>query len=113
MKYMKKTLYFLTLILFFTSCKKEEISPERPIKTYGKISFIDSAQSFGATIASRSYLVEMDVLSAVCAPNGDVMQTRIYAWNGKYGEDYKSISLVFSGTYDDFPAGNLWGTGYL
>lgn len=109
MKKMKQLLYFLTLILYFSSCKKEEISPERPIKTYGKISFIDTTQSYAASLTTKSDLVEMDVLSAVVAPNGGVMETRIYAWNGKYGQDFRSISLVFTGTYDDFPAGNTYG----
>lgn len=98
-----KIFYCFALVFVLLSCKNEDFSPKRPITSYGKISFIDSNQTFSATISEQPYLVEMDVYSAIVAPNelGE-METRIFAWNGREKEDFRSLSLVFRGTSEGF-----------
>lgn len=86
-----------------------------PVKdevSYGTISFsTSSVTSSGARIVQPSNDITLNVTSVQTAPNGPVMETRIYAWNGLIGADYRAMIIRFSGEFDDFTPGNSYNLG--
>lgn len=104
---MKQLFFFAFLALVLVSCNKYDMPrvPEPP--KYGTITFNELPNDLSTTtIASKDNLKTLYVHSVICAPVGSGMQTRVFAWNGYYGAECRTMTMNIQGGFDSFPLEN-------
>lgn len=94
----------IILALLVMGCKKEDLPRKPAPDTHGTITYSEVKNTpITTTISAQSNVKTLDVYRATCAPLGDYMQTRIYAWNGYYGGEFRALEFVIGGSFDSFP----------
>jgi hypothetical protein len=102
-----RIVYVIWTTLILSACKKNDLPRVPDPISYGTISFEDVLNSPSTTtISTQDKFKTLQVYSVVCAPLENNMQTRIYAWNGYDGAEFRAITMTINGGYDDFPLEN-------
>lgn len=102
-----RIVYVIWTALIFSACKKNDLPRVPDPISYGTISFEDVLNSPSTTtVSTQDKNKTLDVYSVMCAPNGNNMQTRIYAWNGYNGAEFRALLIYINGGFDDFPLEN-------
>jgi hypothetical protein len=95
----------IIITLLVMGCKNKDDLPRKPNPdSHGTITYSDVKNSPNTTtVSTQSNVKTLDVYTTICAPIGDLMQTRIYAWNGYYGGEFRALEFIIAGSFDNFP----------
>lgn len=104
---MKQLFLFAFLSIYLVSCNKYDMPRVPDPPKYGTITFNEVPNDISTTtIASNTNLKTLYVYSVICAPFGSGMQTRIFAWNGYYGAECRTMTMNIQGGATSFPLEN-------
>lgn len=105
---MKFTYTILLFTLLSVGCKKKDELTRKPDNhSLGSISFRDIANDpITTTISTPSNQKTLQVYTATCAPFGNIMLAKIFAWNGYYGSEFRALQFNIPGSFDNFPMNN-------
>ena len=102
-----RIVYVIWTALIFSACKKNDLPRVPDPISYGTISFEDVLNTPSTTtISTPDKNKKLDVYSVMCAPNSNNMQTRIFAWNGYHGAEFRALIMYINGGFEDFPLEN-------
>lgn len=100
---MKHLFIFSLLSLLIVSCNKYDMPRVPNPPAYGTITFNEVPDNPSTTtVATKDNLKTLFVHSVICAPSGDGMQTRLFAWNGYYGGECRTMIITFQGSENNF-----------